>query len=133
LFGVSGVSYRGATLAVLSDDPILRAAVTLSFVVLVQVLALTVWLTLREPGQIGAVWGARRVAVWMGITSMVGSISWMVAFTLQHAAYVTAVGQVELIFSLLASVLVFREKIAARELAGIALLTLSIVGIVIAV
>jgi uncharacterized membrane protein len=49
---------------------------------------------------------------------------------LQTVAYVKALGQVELILSLMASVLFFREKITVRELIGIALLGISIVVLV---
>jgi drug/metabolite transporter (DMT)-like permease len=44
--------------------------------------------------------------------------------TLQNAAYVRALGQVELIFTFLTSVLIFREHIAKAEIGG----TLLIVG-----
>ncbi|CAN0218927.1 unnamed protein product, partial [Chrysoparadoxa australica] len=84
----------------------------------------------RAPGQLTAVWDARGKAIWLGLTSMAGSLSWFTAFTLQTAAYVYALGQVELILSLAASVLFFREKVTARELAGIAVLTVSIVVLV---
>ena len=77
-----------------------------------------------------AVWGARRTAIWLGITSMLGSLGWFTAFTLQTAAYVFALGQVELIFSLVASVLFFRETVTRRELAGISVLGLSIILLV---
>jgi len=49
---------------------------------------------------------------------------------LQNAAYVKAVGQIELILSLAASVLFFREKITARELGGLGFLVVSIVILV---
>ena len=61
---------------------------------------------------------------------MAGSLGWFTAFTLQTAAYVQALGQVELIFSLMASVLFFHETITRRELAGIGLLTLSVLMLV---
>ncbi|MEZ5716320.1 MAG: hypothetical protein R3D85_14880 [Paracoccaceae bacterium] len=41
-----------------------------------------------------------------------------------------AVGQIEVIFSILASVLIFHETMARKELTGIALLTASILGLV---
>ena len=129
-FAISGVTYRGATLQVGAEDPLLRAAITLSFVALSQCLAMALWLRWREPGQITAVWGARRAAVWLGLTSMLGSLGWFTAFTLQNAAYVQALGQIELIFSLLASTLFFREKITPRELLGIGLLTASILVLI---
>ncbi|SMX38068.1 DMT family transporter [Maliponia aquimaris] len=129
-FAVAGVGYRATTLSVPSDDPLLRAAVALSCVTLMQSLAMAVWLRWREPGQLGAVWVARRRAVWLGLTSMAGSMGWFTAFTLQTAAYVYALGQVELILSLAASVLFFRERVTARELAGIGVLTVSLVVLV---
>lgn len=130
LFSISAVCYRGATLAVVDDDPLLRAAVTLAVVVIMQTLMMVAWLTLREPGEMRRVWGARRVAVWIGLTSMGGSFCWFVAFTLQNAAYVKALGQVELILSVAASTLFFREKITRREWAGMSVLVGSIVMLV---
>ena len=129
-FAVSAVGYRGATLEVGSDDPLLRAGVSLAVVTVAQTLALGLWLNWREPGQLAALWSARRTAVWMGITGMAGSLCWFTAFTQQNAAYVFAVGQIEVIFSLAASVLVFNEKISRREAVGIALLTASILGLI---
>lgn len=130
LFGVSAVSYRGATLLVAADDPFLRALVTLAAVTVMQSLAMAVWLRAREGGEIGRVFGAWRSAGWIGLSSMAGSFCWFTAFTLQNAAYVKAVGQVELIFALLGSVLFFREKISAREWLGMALLSASILALV---
>ncbi len=126
LFAVSAVTYRAATLEVAVDAPLLRAAVTLSAVTLMQFTAMALWLRVFEPGQIGAVWNARRKAALIGLTSVAGSLGWFVAFTLQTAAYVNALGQVELIFSLAVSALVFKEKLSAREGAGIGLLSLSV-------
>ena len=130
-FAISAVGYRGATLEIASDDAFLRALVTLAVVTTSQALALILWLAWRERGELGRVIAARRTAVWMGITGMGGSLCWFTAFTLQNAAYVFVVGQIEVIFSLLASVLFFREKITGREFLGIALLSISIVGLVI--
>lgn len=130
LFGVSAVCYRGATLAVGADDPLLRALVTLAAVTTMQTLGMAVWLMIREPQEIARVIAARKTAGWIGMTSMAGSFSWFTAFTLQNAAYVKAVGQVELIFAILGSVLFFREKITGREWLGMALLSGSILALV---
>lgn len=130
LFAVSGVTYRGASLELASDDPFLRAMVTLAAVTASQTIAMSLWLRWREPGQIGTVIGVWRRAVWIGLTSMAGSLCWFTAFTLQNAAYVKAVGQVELIFSLAASILFFNEKFTRREGIGIALLSASVLLLV---
>ncbi len=129
-FGFSGVSYRAASLAIADDNPFLRAAVTLAVVTAAQSLVLVLWLRSRQPGEITATLRAWRVAGVVGITSMIGSFCWFTAFTLQNAAYVNAVGQVELIFSVLASVFFFRETVSRREYLGIALLLTSILGLI---
>jgi drug/metabolite transporter (DMT)-like permease len=110
LFAVSAVTYRGASLQLDMADHWGRAGVTL---------------------EISAVWQARRVAGWIGILSMAGSFCWFTAFTLQNAAYVKAVGQIELIFSLLVTVLFFKEKINLREWIGVAVLGMSVLGMVV--
>ena len=73
-----------------------------------------------------------RVAVWVGLTSMGGSFCWFLAFTLQNAAYVKALGQVELLLSLLASLGFFKEDVTRREIIGMALLVLSILALILA-
>jgi drug/metabolite transporter (DMT)-like permease len=88
------------------------------------------WLAWRDRPQIASVWRARRIAVWIGIMSLAGSFCWFFAFTLQAAALVKAVGQIELVLSFLASVLFFGERITARELAGMGLLCGSILLLV---
>lgn len=133
MFGISGVAYRGASLELALDEPMLRAGITLAAVTSMQLVAMLIWLRLRNPGEIGRVWGARRTAAWVGLTSMAGSFCWFTAFTLQTAAYVNAIGQVELIFSMIASVMFFREKVTGREFLGVAVLGLSVIGLVLVI
>jgi drug/metabolite transporter (DMT)-like permease len=125
------VTYRGASLQLDMADYWGRAGVTLAMVTSMQLTGMTIYLFLRERGEISAVWQARRVAGWIGILSMAGSFCWFTAFTLQNAAYVKAVGQIELIFSLLVTVLFFKEKISLREWIGVAVLGMSVLGMVV--
>lgn len=125
-FAVSAVGYRGASLSLGSGDTVLRAGTTLAVVTASQTLAMALYLTWRERGQIATVLANWRIAGLVGLTSMIGSFCWFTAFTLQNAAYVNALGQVELIFSLAASTLFFRERITRRELGGMALLVFGI-------
>ena len=130
LFGVSAAGYRGASLALGSGDFLIRAAATLVFVTLFQSLIMAAWLGWREPGQLGKVFAAWRTTALVGLAGVLGSLGWFMAFTLQHAAYVKALGQVELIFTFLTSWLVFRETTSRRELSGIALVIASIIVLV---
>lgn len=129
-FGLSAIGYRGATLELLPLAFFTRAAVTLACVTASQTLAMAFWLRWREAGEVMRVARAWRQTALVGLTGMLGSLGWFTAFSLQNAALVRAVGQVEIVFTMLASVLVFRERLAAREALGIALVVASLLMIV---
>ena len=130
LFAGSAIAYRAASLSVLSDDPLLRAGLTLGFVVSAQACMMFTWLIIRDPREILRVFQTWRTGVWVGITSMGGSYMWFVAFTVQNAAYVKALGQVELIFSIMASFIFFQERISKTEFIGMALISTSVLGLI---
>ena len=133
LFAISAVCYRSATLSVVSDLVYIRAGFTLLIVILSQSFVMTIWLALVEPGQIKLVWLERKKGFWVGVTSLGGSFFWFTAFTLQNAAYVKAVGQIELIFSLLITTLFFKERILNREILGMLLIGISALGLILVV
>ncbi|ABD56055.1 DMT family transporter [Jannaschia sp. CCS1] len=126
LFGVSAVCYRGATLALEGGDAPLRAAMALLTATLVQTTTLGLWLAIRERGQITAVLASWRISSLTGLTSMLGSMGWFIAFALQTAAYVKALGQIELLFTFLFSAFWLREKTSRNEVIGIALIIASL-------
>ena len=130
LFGVSAVGYRGAALQIDSPDVIVRAGVSLAVATAFQTLIMAAWLAWRDKGEIGRVVASWRVSSLVGVTSMCGSFGWFVAFALQNAAYVKAVGQVELVFTFLASYFIFKERSTPKELAGIALIVVSILVLI---
>ena len=61
---------------------------------------------------------------------MLGSVCWFTAFTIQDAAHVRALGQIELLFTFIATTLFFHEKVDRREVIGIALVLCGIVLLV---
>ncbi|MES0824160.1 DMT family transporter [Ruegeria sp. SCP11] len=133
LFAFSSVSYRGASLELGDIDAWFRALVTLAVVVTFQFLSMGIWLLWRDRAELRAVWNTRRTGIFVGLTSLCGSFCWFFAFTLQNAAYVKALGQIELLLSLFASILFFRETITRREIAGMTLLGASILALVLAI
>ena len=130
LFACSGVAYRGASLELATDDAFLRAALTLAWVTTSQTIGMAIWMRLRARGEITKVLKTWRTAGLVGLTSMAGSLFWFIAFTLQNAAYVKAVGQIELVFSFLASTIFFKETVSRREVAGILILCVAIVMLI---
>ncbi len=130
LFGLSAIGYRGATLELLPLPFFTRALVALAAATFLQTVLMSAWLAWREPGELARVLTRWRRTVLVGITGMLGSLGWFAAFALQNAAYVRALGQAEIVFTMIASVLVFRERLLTREMAGIALVVLSVLMIV---
>ncbi|MEI4470013.1 EamA family transporter [Frigidibacter sp. MR17.24] len=130
LFGLSAICYRGATLELMPGPAALRAVATLAAVTTAQSLGMAAWLAWREPGELARVVRAWRRTVWVGVTGMLGSLGWFTAFALQNAAYVRTLGQVEIVFTLMVSALVFRERLTPRELAGTGLVVASVVLLV---
>lgn len=130
LLGLSAICYRGATLDLLPAGYFARAIVTLACVTAAQSVGMGLYLRLREPGELTRVLRGWQRTVWVGVTGIAGSAGWFTAFSLQNAAYVRALGQVEMVFTLLVSALVFRERLSGRERLGIALVVASLVLIV---
>ena len=126
-FGLSAVAYRAASLSLGGEGFLMQAAFTLACVVVFQTAVMAVWIRLREPGELSRVIGRWRVASLVGVSGMLGSAAWFTAMTLENAAYVRAVGQIELVFTLVASYFFFRERSTALELAGIVLVVGGIV------
>lgn len=130
LFGVSAVAYRGASLSLEFGDAFFRASVTLAFVTLLQSAIIFALLRLREPGQTQRLFKQWRVAGLVGVAGMLGSLAWFTAFTLQNAAHVRALGQIEVVFMIAASILFFKERVTAREVTGVCLVSLGILALI---
>ena len=120
-FACSIVGFRGASLSLPEGTFAQRAALTLLTAVALQTIIMGIYLQLREPGQIRRVLASWRTAVWVGATGMLASAGWFTAVTLKNAAIVRTVGQVELLFTVATSIWFFRERLHARELAGMIL------------
>jgi drug/metabolite transporter (DMT)-like permease len=118
LFGIAAVSYRAAALSLADGSVWLRAACTLASVIVLQTVMMSLYLVLREPGQLTAVLRSWRVTIWVSVTGLLGSICWFTAMTMQNAAYVRALGQIELVFTFMATTLIFREELRHAEVLG---------------
>ena len=77
------------------------------------------WVT--ERGVFREMRASAKIGTFIGVTSAIGSIGWYTVFAMQNASYVRAVGQIEVVFTLLIAWFYFRERITVLELAGVAL------------
>jgi len=125
-FTLSYLFLREATLIIGPGDFLWRAGWTVVTATAMQTIAVGLYIAAREPEVFGQLWPNRRIIGFIGVTSALGSIAWFVAFAIQNASYVRAVGQIEVVFTLLISWLYFREKLTPIELGGIAVTVLGV-------
>ena len=125
--GGSVVLFRAASLSLNHDSFLLSASFTLLVVLIIQIVIMGAIIALREPGQLRRVFEHWRPAALVGLSGGLASIGWFSAFTLQNATYVRALGQIELLFTFVATLLFFREKVSRVEVAGIVLITAAII------
>ncbi len=118
LLGACAVFFRAAALSLEHADFVVAAAWTLFVSVFIQSVLMGVYLMVREPGQMRQVLRQWRWASAVGITGALASIGWFTAFTIQNASYVRALGQIELVFSFIATFLFFREPVKLPDIAG---------------
>ncbi len=132
LLGASVVFFRGATLtlngpALNGPDFIMTAAYTLLVALIMQTLMMGAWFLAFDRDELIRVLSEWRRAAPVGLVGMLGSVCWFTAFTLHNAAYVRALGQVELVFTFLAGAFIFHEKTTRVEYFGIALIVLAVI------
>lgn len=117
---------RESSLA-LNTDLMVSAAVTLVFMVTVQTVISLAYVYFQDKSQLGLMVKHWRLCLFVGVTSVLGSIGWFTGASFQTAAYVKALGQVEFFITLALTYRLFKEKITRIEYFGMFLIILSVV------
>ena len=127
-FACSAVCYRAASLS-LDGSYVITAALTLLAATTAQTIVMGGWIG-RRSGALRRIATTWRTSFWVGLFGMTASASWFTAMTLQSAPLVRALGQVELLFAFVVSLLLFRERVRVTEVVGSALIVVGIVLVV---
>ena len=117
---------RESSLA-LNTDLLVSAAITLVFMVTVQTIISLFYVYFQDKKQLALMLINWRLCLFVGVTSVLGSIGWFTATSFQTAAYVKALGQVEFFITLALTYRLFKEKITLIEYIGMLLIILSVV------
>lgn len=126
-FAVAAVSIRAGSLSLPGGDFVTRAIMTLAVMNSLQTVMMAVYLTWRERSQIMRVILTWRSSAIVGLLSVIGSACWALAMTLENAAHVRAVGQIELIFTFIASRYLLHERPTAGEITGCVLVVAGVI------
>lgn len=126
-FSLTSLLIRKGSLSFELSEPVFTAALTLFVMVCWQTVICVVWLLLREPAQMRRVFARWRPATFVGLTSVIGSVGWFTAFTLEFASYVKTLGQIEFLFTLVISLYLFKEVPRRLEIVGMVLILLGVI------
>ena len=130
MFALSAIGYRGAILNLNSPDFVMVATVTLAIGLVMQALALSLYLLLREPKVMRDIVTAWRPSLLAGFLGALASQFWFLAFALATAASVRTLALVEVLFAQAISSFVFKQKTTAREAVGIVLIVIGVAVLV---
>ena len=125
--GLSTVSFRAATDALVTGDVILRASISAATSTILQTVVMGIALLFFAKQELSLSFTHWRRAWPVGLFGAITTACWFTAFSLHNVASVRAVGQIELIITLGVSALIFRERVTRIEIVAIALLAFSIV------
>ena len=125
-FAFTTLLIRESSLA-LNIDLVLSAAITLAFMITVQSVMSVLYLLFQDRSQLGLMLKHWRLCLFVGITSVLGSIGWFTAASFQNAAYVKALGQVEFFITLALTHRLFKESISKAEYTGMFLIVASVI------
>ncbi|MCR5858186.1 DMT family transporter [Mesorhizobium sp. J428] len=125
-FGISAVAYRAASLSLGGPTFAMQAAVTLLVVISFQTLIMALWMLARDRAELSRIAAAWKPSLFVGFVGASASFGWFMAMTLQQAAIVKALAQIEMIFTFASSVFFFKEKINRFETIGCILIVCGI-------
>lgn len=118
IFAIAAGTIREASKLLPEGDFMIRGITVLACMNTIQIVLMAAYLARRDRAQLGKVWVNWRSSVWVGIFSVLGSAGWALAMTLENAALVRAVGQIELVFTFIASHVVLKERPSTGEWLG---------------
>lgn len=126
LFAFASLCLRQGSLSLNHPNFLVAASTTLVTVILIQTITLGAFILWTRRHELAAIASTWKACLFVGLTSAIGSGGWFTAMTIERAAYVKAVGQIEFVFAIAVSVLVFKEKSTFRELFGMCLVAVGI-------
>jgi uncharacterized membrane protein len=128
-FALSAVGYRGASLTMPGVSPWLLGAWGVLIAQTVQSVLLGGYLAITNRAALVTIARVWRLSILAGMMGAAASIGWFTAMSVRPAADVRTLGLIEVFFSYLVSMKIFREKLSTAERTGLALVLIGLIGI----
>ena len=126
MFALSAVGFRGAILSLGLPSYLTAATFTLVVGLVIQCVVLSLYLWLRDPAVLRAIFRHWRPSLFAGFLGALASQFWFLAFALATAASVRTLALVEVLFAQAISAFAFKQATTPREAAGIALILIGV-------
>lgn len=130
-FGLTAVFIRRAASS-LEGDAVDRALITMAAMLSVQALVQGVAIAQSNTSSLTAVGRAWRQAIGVGVLSLAGTAAWSLAMTLENAARVRTLGQIEIVFAFALGIVIHHEAHRWDEYVAAAIVTAGVTLLVIA-
>ncbi|WP_026479270.1 EamA family transporter [Ahrensia sp. 13_GOM-1096m] len=118
MFGLAAVSFRGASLSLGGPNFLVQGGVTLCVAITLQALIMALWIAIKDPADFKRIAVKWKTSAMVGFVGALASFGWYTAMTLEQAAAVKAVAQIEMLFAFATSYFVFKEQMNRREITG---------------
>ena len=115
------IGFRGAILSLGLPNYVMAATFTLVIGLALQAVALSLYLSLSQPGVMFALLRAWKASLFAGFMGALASQFWFLAFALATAASVRTLALVEVLFAQLVARFAFGQRTSAREGVGMVL------------
>jgi drug/metabolite transporter (DMT)-like permease len=122
MFAISAIGYRGAIQALHEPSYLMGATFALTVGLSTQALLLSLYLGVRSPATLAAIFRLWRPSLFAGFMGALASEFWFLAFALAPAASVRTLGLVDVLFAQIVSHMHFKQRTTLREALGIVLL-----------
>ncbi|MEZ8311679.1 multidrug transporter [Vibrio splendidus] len=125
-FALTSLWVREASLSIGLPFPH-SAAWVLFLVISLQTVIICTYLFFRERDTLGLIFKKSKLVVMTSLASVIGSLGWFSAMSLQAVPYVKTLGQVEVIFMVLISYFWLEQSIARKDILALILLSIAAV------
>jgi drug/metabolite transporter (DMT)-like permease len=127
MFAIAAIGFRGGIRALEAPNFVVAATVTLALGLFIQTVLLSAYLWLFDRKTLMAILRLWRPSMLAGFTGAFASQMWYLAFALETAAKVRTLALVEIFFAQVLSRNLFKQSLASREAAGLALIMAGVV------
>jgi drug/metabolite transporter (DMT)-like permease len=127
MFAIAAIGFRGGIRALDTPSFVMGATTTLVLGLAIQTVVLTAWLFAFDRKTLLAIFRLWRPSLLAGFTGAFASQMWFLAFALETAAKVRTLALIEIPMAQVLSRNLFKQTLASREAAGIALIVAGVV------